>query len=222
MNNEYKPGLAFHFLTPFYDAATSWLGAGPAFMRKVLEIPSLKGNEKVLDVGCGTGTLIIEAKRKYPDIDINGIDADEAMLRRAEKKLRKAGIQARLSQGFLQNPLPFPNTSFDLIFSTLVFHHLSTDVKRQAIKEIYRILKGNGCFLLVDFGKPENIGTRILLNLGSIFDGGGNLRANLRGDLPFFLQEAGFQVTEVRPRYRTLQFLLAKKPASGESVRQAR
>ena len=222
MDEQYKPGLAFRFLTPFYDPVTSWLGAGPAFMRKVLEIAGLKGNETVFDIGCGTGTLIIEAGRKYPYLDITGIDADESMLRIAEKKLKKAGIRAHLSRGFLQNPLPFPDASFDLVFSSLVFHHLSTDIKRQAIKEIYRVLKGNGRFLLVDFGKPENTGTKILLNLGSLFDGGGNLRANLKGDLPVFLQEAGFQVTEIRPRYRTLQFLLAKKLSSGASALQVK
>lgn len=210
MREKITPALAFHTLTPLFDKASELLGFGNSFRKRVVDMAEIKDGERILDVGCGTGSLLIEIKNKYPKAEVVGIDPDPNILHIAHNKLEQAGVNAQLKQGVVQE-LPFPTSSFDLVTSTLVFHHLPTEVKRQAIKEIYRVLKENGRFLLADFGKPETMLSYVLLNLGSIFDGRNNMRANLGGKLPSFLQEAGFQVTDFGRRYRGVQFLLARK-----------
>ena len=216
MGKKFTPALAYDFLTPLFDRVLNLLGYGKTFKRLVLELAEIRNGEKILDVGCGSGTLLIEAKTKYPNSDFVGIDPDKEILQRAERKLEQAGVTAMLMQGFAQE-LPFPPASFDLAISTLIFHHLSTQVKMESIKEIYRILKDKGRFLLADFGRPDNICARLILNLGSIFDGTSNMKDNVEGNLPVFLEEAGFKVTQLEARYRGVQFWLAAKRTQGAS-----
>ncbi len=211
MSKKFTPALAYDSLTPLFDRVVNLLGYGKAFKRMALELSEIEDGEKVLDVGCGSGTLLIEAKTRYPNSDFVGIDPDKKILRLAERKLEQAGVRARLVQGFVQE-LPFPPASFDLVISTLIFHHLSARVKKEATKEIYCVLKDKGRFLLADFGKPEStIAKRLLLNLGSIFDGRANMKDNIEGRLPLLLQETGFKVKELEARYRGVQFWLAIK-----------
>ena len=210
MGKKFTPALAYDFLTPFYDRVNNLLGYGKSFKRMALELSEIGDGEKVLDVGCGSATLLIEAKTRYPNSDFVGLDPDKQILQVAQRKLERAGVKARLMQGFAQE-LPFPPASFDLVISTLIFHHLSAPVKKEAIREIYRILKDKGRFLLADFGQPDNIFAKLLLNLGSIFDGRSNMKDNIDGRLPVFLDEAGFKVVQLDARYRGVQFWLAIK-----------
>ena len=210
MGEKFIPSLAYDFLTPLYDRVNNLLGYGKAFKRMALELSEITDGDKVLDVGCGSGTLLIEAKTMYPNADLVGIDPDKKILKLAERKLEQAGVKARLVQGFAQE-LPFPSESFDLVISTLVFHHLPAQVKRQATREIYRVIKEKGRFLLADLGKPNSTLSRLLLELGSLFDGPGNMKDNIEGNLPLLLQEAGFKVEEIEARYRGVQFWLAIK-----------
>ena len=210
MGKKFTPPLAYDFLTPLYDRVINLLAYGKAFKRMALELSEIVDGEKVLDVGCGSGTLLIDAKARYPKSDFVGIDPDKKVLQLAERKLIQAGVRARLVQGFAQE-LPFPSASFDLVISTLIFHHLSASVKREAAREIYRVLKERGRFLLADLGKPESTLNKLLLNLGSIFDGRANMKDNIEGKLPVLLQETGFKVKELEARYRGVQFWLAIK-----------
>lgn len=210
MNRKFTPPLAYDFLTPLFDRVCNLLGYGKTFKRMALELSEIEDGEKVLDVGCGSGSLLIEAKTRYPNSDIVGIDPDKKVLRLAERKLEQAGVKARLVQGFAQE-LPFPSASFDLVISTLIFHHLSSSVKIATTREIYRVLKENGKFLLADLGKPESTLTKLLLYLGSIFDGWDNMKDNIGGKLPVLLQETGFRVKKLEAGYRGVQFWLAEK-----------
>src|SRR4030066_1649977 len=108
MGKKFTPPLAFDFLTPIYDRVINLLAYGKAFKRMALELSEIVDGEKVLDVGCGSGTLLIEAKTRYPNSDFVGIDPDKKILKFAERKLEQAGVRARLVQGFAQE-IPFPS-----------------------------------------------------------------------------------------------------------------
>lgn len=207
---DFKPAASFFFLTPFYDFLCELMGFGRSFKLKVIDLLSIKGFEKILDIGCGTGTLIIEVKKRYPKAEILGIDPDEGVLKIAEKKLIKSKVSAKLIKAYAQ-ALPFSDSTFDLAVSTLIFHHLKTDVKKKSMKEIYRVLKKRGRFLLVDFGQPKTLLSKILLKIGVLFEGKENMEANLKGKLPLFLEEAGFEVKEADSYFRGIQFLEARK-----------
>ena len=75
------------------------LGRERAFREKILRLARLPPGEAVLDVGCGTGTLAIAAKRHVgPTGAVYGIDASPEMLARAGKKARKAGVDVVLKK----------------------------------------------------------------------------------------------------------------------------
>lgn len=209
MPERYKPGLAFHVLTPLYDRLTDLLGFGRTFKVRTLDALPLRDGESLLDVGCGTGTLLAALAARFPRVRLAGIDADARMLGRAAGKLG-GHSRVALLRAYAQ-ALPFPDGAFDVVVSTLIFHHLPTAVKRQVIREITRVLRPGGRFLLADFGPPDTAVQRVLLGIVGRFDGAANMRANLAGELPGMLQDAGLAVREAAPRYRAVQFLLASK-----------
>jgi len=83
----------------------------------------------------------------------------------------------------------------------LVFHHLPTSAKKKTISEIHRVLKPDGKFFLVDFGKPASFLGKILLFAGSLVDGKETMKANMDGVLPLYLQESKFIVSEIADVY---------------------
>jgi ubiquinone/menaquinone biosynthesis C-methylase UbiE len=108
------------------------------------------------DVGCGTGTLAIAAKRQVgPSGQVFGIDASPAMIARASAKAAKAGLDVSFTSAVVE-ALPFPNDQFDAVLSTLMFHHLPRKVREQCAREVRRVLKPQGRVLVVDFAQPQD------------------------------------------------------------------
>src|SRR5437879_13713515 len=100
------------------------LGREGAFREKVLRLARLQPGEAVLDVGCGTGTLAIAAKRQVgPTGTVYGVDASPEMLARAGKKARKAGVEIFFKNGLVE-ALPFPDAHFAAVLSTVMLHQL--------------------------------------------------------------------------------------------------
>ncbi len=111
-----------------------------------------------------------------------------------------------------------------MVVSTLIFHHLPTEVKHLALTEIHRVLAPKGRFLLADFGKPEGVYSRMFfgavraLSLPELR----TMRDNIEGRIPDFLRAAGFRVVIVAPRYRGVQFLLATKQTEAYQAHRVR
>src|SRR5215470_15161329 len=108
-----KPGLVLHAAAT-YDLLITLvtLGRERAFRERMLRLAHLEPGESVLDVGCGTGSLAIAAKRQVGQTGtVYGLDASPEMIARAEKKARKAGIDVGFKNAFAQS-LPFPDAQF--------------------------------------------------------------------------------------------------------------
>jgi ubiquinone/menaquinone biosynthesis C-methylase UbiE len=158
-------------------------------------INALSGDSgRVLDLACGSGTLAILIKQRFPQLTVHGIDGDFDMLGRAERKANEAGSDINFKQG-LADALPYGNSSFDVVVSSLFFHHLSREEKRSAFSEIKRILTPSGVLLFADWGRPQNILMRVLFFPIRLLDGFGNTRDNVQGNLPMLIGEAGFSRT---------------------------
>jgi len=120
---------------------------------RMLDLSRVTSGESVLDVGCGTGTLAIAAKRRVGDAGtVDGVDASVEMIERARKKAKRAHSGA-VFQMALAESLPFDTGHFDVVLSTVMLHHLPRAVRAQAIQEMRRVLKPGGRLLIVDFGK---------------------------------------------------------------------
>ncbi len=214
MKNDFIPALSTDWLTPFYDRVIESMGWGRALKRRVLQDIHLTAGERLLDIGCGTGTLLLEAVRETPGARLTGIDPDPQILSLAQRKLQAYPME--LVQASAEQ-LPFPPMSFDVVVSTLVFHHLPMEIKRRTIAEIARVLTAGGRFLLADVGPattlPFKVLTALLLSLATLvhLKEAGSARENLQGVLPLLLKEAGFTVREPVPRYRGIHLLLATK-----------
>jgi ubiquinone/menaquinone biosynthesis C-methylase UbiE len=148
----------------FYDLTVQLmtLGRERAFRERLLSLAHLKPGESVLDVGCGTGTLAIAARRHVGATgDVIGIDASPEMLARAERKASKAGAPVLFKRAAAQ-ALPFRDAQFDAVFATVMFHHLPRKGREECAREMRRVMKPGGRVLVVDFAAPTQRGSNFL------------------------------------------------------------
>jgi ubiquinone/menaquinone biosynthesis C-methylase UbiE len=172
---------------PLYDPLLKLLGVDKA-RRPLIEQAELRPGQRVLDVGCGTGTLVVLTKRLYPDVEITGLDPDPKALARAKKKAKHACIATRFAEGF-SDVLPYSDGSFDRVFSSLMFHHLHGDEKLKTLTEARRVLVPGGSLHLMDFVEPEadEKGWRAHLHRAN-----GHLKENEESRVLTLIREAGF------------------------------
>ncbi|MFN8386356.1 MAG: class I SAM-dependent methyltransferase [Anaerolineales bacterium] len=186
MNTRYIPALNFKWLTPLYDPLLKWVMREETFKRKLVQQANIQPMMKALDLGCGTGTLTLMLKRAYPDAQITGLDGDPEVLEIARNKTR--GVEIQWDEG-LASSLPYPDSTFDRVVTSLVIHHLVTDDKRRAFKEIFRILKPHGELHVLDFGAPHSLLTRFMVTYMRRLE---ETADNFDGLIPLFVAEAGF------------------------------
>jgi ubiquinone/menaquinone biosynthesis C-methylase UbiE len=125
------------------------------FKRTLVEQANIKNGYRLLDLGCGTATLTILIKKAHPGTEVTGLDGDPKILGIARAKVAKEGLGIFLDTG-MSFELPYPDSSFDRVVSSLVFHHLTTENKARTFKDIFKVLKPGGELHVADFGKPHN------------------------------------------------------------------
>jgi ubiquinone/menaquinone biosynthesis C-methylase UbiE len=127
------------------------LGQERALREATVAMAGVKPGDKVLDVGCGTGSLALAAKRRVGTAgQVQGIDAAPEMIEVAARKSAQAHAEVVFQVGLIER-IPFPDNSFDVVLCSLMLHHLPDDLKQRAFVEIYRVLKPGGHFFAVDF-----------------------------------------------------------------------
>jgi ubiquinone/menaquinone biosynthesis C-methylase UbiE len=133
------------------------LGGERKFRRRTLDLAELRSGDAVLDVGCGTGTLLIEAaKRVAPSGSAHGVDRSAEMLAHARRKAATQGITTNFQEGS-SDRLAFPDASFDAMFCTLMLHHLPAPMQMATVVEMRRVLRPGGRIVIVDMQRPKRI-----------------------------------------------------------------
>jgi ubiquinone/menaquinone biosynthesis C-methylase UbiE len=199
---QFVPALRFDSLTRIYDPVVAITSRETAFKRRLLQHAGIKDGEAVLDVACGSGTLAIEIKKSHAKARVAGIDGDRAILTRARAKAQEAGVTVDFRRG-LSNDLPYDARSFDVVVSTLFFHHLTDEAKADTAEEVKRVLRPGGRVLIADWGRPQDPLMRMMFLNVQFLDGFGNTSSNVAGKLPEFLRDAGLQRVAVVDRMRT-------------------
>lgn len=180
------------------------LGREGRLREKLLNPARLKPGESVLDVGCGTGSLAIAAKRRVgAGGAVFGVDASAPMIARARNKARKAGVEVNFDDGVAES-LSFPDARFDVVLNTVMLHHLPRKARQQCVGEMGRVLKPGGRLLVVEFGGAAPHGRGPLAH----FHRHGQIKPR---ELVELVGEAGFNIVETGAvGIWDLQFVLAK------------
>ncbi|MGI8788394.1 MAG: class I SAM-dependent methyltransferase [Pyrinomonadaceae bacterium] len=193
--DKFIPALRFKFLTRFYDPIVRLTTREITFKQALLKQSNLQNGQTILDLACGTGTLPIGIRKRFPDARIFAFDVDEEILQMARRKAKKYRADIFFEQGSSDN-LPFENETFDRVFSSLFFHHLTLAEKTLTLREILRVLKPAGEFHLADYALPRNKIQFVLSKSVRLIDGYETTRDNLRGRLLDLIKEVGFREVE--------------------------
>jgi len=121
----------------------------------------VKKGQRVLDIGCGTGTLTLRAARK--DAEVKGIDVNPHMLEVAQKRAAEVNLAQNIEfckMGVAELGIENPE-SYDAVMSGLCFSELTEDELAYALKEVKRILRPGGLLLIADEVSPKSISKRI-------------------------------------------------------------
>ena len=185
-NRAFLPAAGLDFLLPLYDPMVKLLGADRA-RKKLFDQALVQPHHRVLDVGSGTGTFAVAIKGWLPSAEVVGLDPDPKALARSRRKAERAGVSIRFDQGFA-NALPYPDGSFDRVFSSLMFHHLPRDAKFATMREVRRVLKPGGSLHLLDF---EQEGPRSHNPLARWLHSSERMQGNTREQILGWMREAG-------------------------------
>jgi ubiquinone/menaquinone biosynthesis C-methylase UbiE len=214
-HERYVPALRYRWLTRLYDPIVAITTRETEIKRRLLRQAAPPPGADLLDLGCGTGTLMIAIASDRPDLGIVGLDPDPTALAIAGRKAAAAGIELQLDRGFASE-LPYPDSSFDRVLSSFVFHHLTPEGKRRTVGEIHRVLRPGGELHVADWGKPASAVMQACSYPMRILDGFDRTRDNIEGRLPALFEQGGLRAAATRGEastlYGTLAFYSARRP----------
>lgn len=194
---KYIPALKYHWLTTLYDPILDITMPERKIKSYLINEADFKPEQRVLDFGCGSLTLSILAKKTHPATEFVGVDVDKKILQIAREKGRHEGVNVPVIH-YDGSVLPFKDSSFDHVMSSLVFHHLTTEQKASALAEIKRVLKPTGQLHIADFGSPANLFQRVGFYLIQFLDGFKTTTGSVKGVLPDLIFRAGFFCKEIK------------------------
>lgn len=190
-----------HF-APIYDLLNKFLFS--LFLTRertvremTLDLAHVRAGERVLEVGCGTGSLTLAASRRVgASGEVHGIDAAPEMIDAARRKFDRAGAEADLKVGRIDG-IPFPDGRFDVVLASFMIFHMTEDTRRRGLPEIRRVLRSGGRLLILDFEPPKTGYLRIVAKvvLGHLLGGEEMLRHSVH-ELRPLMEEAGFTDVE--------------------------
>ncbi|MFH1240120.1 MAG: class I SAM-dependent methyltransferase [Candidatus Diapherotrites archaeon] len=132
---------------------------------------AFKGNERVLDVGCGSGYLLGSIKKRYPKTKLYGIDLTEKLINEAKKRQNP---EINFQKGDVLN-LPFENNSFDVVIFKDLLHHIVRDTQEdskkvavKALKEIKRVAKPKAYLMFYEEVMGSKFTSKLIFNVTKI------------------------------------------------------
>ncbi len=188
-------------MIPSYDAYMKKVtfGREQVLRQRTVTLARIKPGDCVLEVGCGTGSLTLAAKRQAgPAGQVYGIDVLPGMIAASQQKVALAHEEITFQLGSLGD-IPFPEQMFDVVMGSFMIFHMAEETRRKGITEAFRVLKSGGHLLILDLAMPTHplsrtIETRLL----------GFQSPDLRQLIPI-LESAGF--SEIESGYANFRIL---------------
>lgn len=180
-------------------------------LEATLDAGDLRPGDRLVDVGCGTGELVLMAARRGLR-DVTGLDATPGMIEIADRAARASRCRARFEVAVAE-ALPLPDESVDAVVSSFFFHHLPFDVKRDALREMWRVLAPGGRLVVADYGRPHGL-VGLLASFPMRFNYHEYVRPQLKGELERLVAAEGLaNPTVVRRFLGYITVLRLVKPA---------
>jgi len=205
MEENFVPAAGFSWATRFYDLIIDLFMRGPKLRELSVNVIEKSDPGFILEAGCGTGSLTDALATKFTNTKIVGLDIDPDILDIARVKLAgHSGVSFRqvnlTGEGALQGAV---SETVDVAVSSLVFHHLTDDGKKAALKNIASALQEDGELHIIDWGPPNGLMALVGFWLVRMLDGMAVTSANYRGELPTFMEGAGFSLIAAKPMLQT-------------------
>jgi ubiquinone/menaquinone biosynthesis C-methylase UbiE len=172
-------------------------GQQEAILTATLDAAELLPGHSLIDVGCGTGKLVVAAARQIGQAGTAiGVDATPEMIDLALARATEHRSAAQFRLGVAES-LPAETASMDAVTSSYFFHHLPSDVKYAAIREMWRVLKPGGRLVITDYGRPRTL-FGFIASIPMRFDFHEYVRPQLRGELERIIKDEGLATPEVK------------------------
>ncbi len=213
----YKPPLRYKVLTPLYDFTIAYLTREKTWRNAFINEISPSPTDRIIDIGCGTGSLAVAILKREPRTDYLGIDPDADALSRARAKIIGAGLKARMELGFFSaNGLPEDSTP-NKVISSLVLHQVPLGGKKQIITDMFRVLASGGKVHIADYGYQKPGLMRLLFRITvQALDGVADTQPNAEGIIPKLLEQTGFtdvcEVSRIPTLTGTISIYSGEKP----------
>ena len=166
-------------------------GREHALRKMTVELAGVKPGDSVLEVGCGTGTLTLAAKRQAGSSgNVCGIDIIPGMIEVSQRKTAETQEEITFQEGSIDK-IPFSATQFDVVMCSFMIFHMSEETRRKGISEIQRVLKPGGRLLVLDLALPTHPFQRAIAQRLLGFAAGDDLR-----DLLPLMEASGFSALE--------------------------
>lgn len=215
VGQRYVAALGWRALNRLYDPGFQLTMPERRLRGMVLDQANVRHGDAVLDVGAGTGSLVILMARRGSRARLVGVDGDLGMVRLARNKAIGADVKCAWITG-MATELPIQSATFDKVLTTFVLHHLTTDNKRDALAEMCRVLRPGGELHIADWGKPHTRLMRVAALALKTFEPADGTAANLQGRLGELCEHAGFAdvrlTVNVSTIFGTVAMLRAIRP----------
>jgi ubiquinone/menaquinone biosynthesis C-methylase UbiE len=202
---EFTPALGYKPLTPLYDLAVAVLTRENRWRRQLVDQIAPAPGDRILDVGCGTGSLATLLKKRAPDAEVIGLDPDAIVLSRAKLKSDKQRLDVIWRNGFLTDELVEELRPVYKVVSSLVLHQTPLEEKQRILNRALRLLSPGGELHIADYGQQQSKLMRGLFRLTvQTIDGVADTQPNADGVLPELIRKAGFSdisVEDVIPTF---------------------
>lgn len=152
-----------------------------------------QADDVIVDVGCGTGTLLNLIAKIQPKATLIGIDPDENILKIAKEKSKQQGNMILWQQTMGDDLQQLCHgQKVNKICSSLVLHQCPVAMKQAILQSMYELLPDGGLVVIADFGEQRTKIMRFLFNIIQLADGKQDTQPNADGIIPILLVESGF------------------------------
>lgn len=194
---DFVPALGKSGSLDRYDAAIALMTREKRWRSDLLRFAEPRPGERIVDIGCGTGTFAIALKQAARESIVLAVDPDPAVLEiaRAKAEVADAEIQWFEAMGDELDGIDALRQC-DKIVSSLVLHQCPMAVKEAIAAQMFRLLRPGGTLFIADYGEQRSLLMRMLFRQIQLLDGFEYTEPNAKGCVPGILKAAGFEAVE--------------------------